>query len=69
MQNLKAVFVERMREGGRGAYRIYELEGQTLGFRKIYDWLNKLKHTTSHTQEEVRFYLRLRVGAVKKACM
>ena len=47
-----------MREG-RGAYRIYELEGQTLGFRKIYDWLNKLKQTTAQT-EEIHFYLRFK---------
>ena len=30
---------------------IYELEEQTLGFRKIYDWLNKLKQTTAQTEE------------------
>ena len=50
--------MERVREG-RGAYRIYELEGQTLGFRKIYDWLNKLKQTTAQT-EEIHFYLRFK---------
>ena len=47
MQNQNTVFVERKRGKGRGAYRIYELEGQTLGFRKIYDWLNKLKQATN----------------------
>ena len=52
---------------GRGAYRIYELEGQTLGFRKIYDWLNKLKQTTSHTQEEIQISIwGLGWGQLKK---
>ena len=46
-KNQKVVFVQ----GGEGAYRIYELEEQTLGFRKIYDWLNKLKQTTAQTEE------------------
>ena len=32
------------------AYKIYELEWQTLGFRKIYDWLNKLKPTAAKPQ-------------------
>ena len=53
IQSQKAVFVEREREGG--LYRIYELEGQTLGFRKIYDWLNKLKQTTSQTKNTFLF--------------
>ena len=46
-QKSKGFFVQ----GGEGAYRIYELEEQTLGFRKIYDWLNKLKQTTAQTEE------------------
>ena len=32
------------------AYKIYELEWQTLGFRKIYDWLNKLKPSATKPQ-------------------
>ena len=40
---------------GEGAYRIYELEGQTLGFRKIYDWLNKLRQIDHITNRRNTF--------------
>ena len=41
--------------GGKGAYRIYELEEQTLGFRKIYDWLNKLRQIDHITNRRNTF--------------
>ena len=58
---VKRLFLSKEKGKGEGGlYRIYELEGQTLGFRKIYDWLNKLKQTTSQTK--IHFYLRFGVG-------
>ena len=50
---VKRLFLSKEKGKGGGLYRIYELEGQTLGFRKIYDWLNKLKLTTSQTKRYI----------------